>query len=240
VTLSAFFSWAEKELELASPMKLVPAPNFKSPPVETYSKEQIEAMLKACEWSVECAPNDRSKYVRRRRMNYRDKEIILMLLDTGLRANELCSLKIGDVDYQSGKVDVKHGAAGGAKGGKGRTVYTSRTTRKLVWRYLAEREDGEVASEPLFVGMFNRKLTPFALRHMIKEIGQKAQVTKCYTHRFRHTFAITYLRSGGDVFTLQALLGHGSLEMVQHYARVAQVDVEQAHKRASPVENWRL
>jgi hypothetical protein len=42
------------------------------------------------------------------------------------------------------------------------------------------------------------------------------------------------------VFTLQTLLGHGSLDMVRHYARIAQVDVEQAHRRASPADNWRL
>jgi len=49
-----------------------------------------------------------------------------------------------------------------------------------------------------------------------------------------------YLRSGGDIFTLQEMLGHGSLDMVRHYALVAQVDVEQAHRKASPADNWRL
>ena len=53
-------------------------------------------------------------------------------------------------------------------------------------------------------------------------------------------YAITHLRSGGDIFTLQEMLGHGCLDMARHYATVAQVDVEQAHRKASPADNWRL
>lgn len=78
------------------------------------------------------------------------------------------------------------------------------------------------------------------MRQLIASLGERAGVRKCHPHRFRHTFAITYLRSGGDVFTLQAMLGHSSLDMVQHYARLAQTDIEQAHRRASPADNWHL
>lgn len=78
----------------------------------------------------------------RRTTARRDQAIILTLLDTGLRASELCSLTVGEVDLRTGRVDVKHGRAGGAEGGKGRGVYLGKATRRSVWRYLAEREDG--------------------------------------------------------------------------------------------------
>ncbi len=79
-----------------------------------------------------------------------------------------------------------------------------------------------------------------ALRQLLGALEEKVQVRKCHPHRFRHTFTITYLRSGGDLFMLKSLLGHSTLEMVEHYARIADVDVEQAHRKASPVDNWRL
>jgi len=176
----------------------------------------------------------------RRATGFRDKAMILVLLDTGLRASELCSLLIGDYEAQTGKVQIRHGVGGGAKGKKGRTVYLGKTARKALWRYLVDREDGEDPDAPLFLGRYSRPLNRDALRQVIASLGEKASINKAYPHRFRHTFAITYLRSGGDLFSLQRLLGHATLEMVQHYARLADIDVEQAHRRASPADNWRL
>ncbi len=119
-------------------------------------------------------------------------------------------------------------------------MYLGKTARHVLWRYLAEREGGEDANALLLVVRQCRSFNPSSLRHIIKSIVARAGVKDARPHKFRHTEAITYLRSGGDVFTLQSLLGHGSLEMVRYYARIAQVDVEQAHRKASPVDNWRL
>lgn len=240
ITFASFFTWASKELGVDNPVKEIPAPRFQRNPVNPFTQEELQRMLKACLYAREAAPSNRRRFVMRRHTANRDEAIILTLVDSGLRASELCSLKIEDFDPKRGALVIKHGVEGGAKGGKGRTVYLGKTARSAVWRYLAGREDGEEPGAPLFVVFRSRPFTRSSLEHLIKRIGDRAGVKNAYPHKFRHTFAIMYLRSGGDVFTLQILLGHGSLDMVRYYAQIAQVDVEQAHNRASPADHWRL
>lgn len=241
VSFASFFTWANLELGLNNPMKNVPRPRVpEGAPIQPFKKEEVELLIKACDYCEEAVTDRRRKFTMQRSTGKRDKAILLTLLDTGLRASELCALRIEDVDMKSGKVQVRPGEAGKAKGGKGRIVYLGKSARRFVWRYLADREDGEDPDAPLFIGKFHRPFNHNALRQVIKGLGKKVGIAKCHPHRFRHTFAITYLRSGGDIFTLKSLLGHGSLEMVEHYARIADVDVEFAHRKASPADNWRL
>jgi integrase len=79
-----------------------------------------------------------------------------------------------------------------------------------------------------------------ALLKLIHRLAQVAGVQDAHPHKFRHTFAIEYLRNRGNERTLQDMLGHESLEMLRTYTRIAQVDMINGHQFASPVENWRL
>ena len=78
------------------------------------------------------------------------------------------------------------------------------------------------------------------LLKIVKSIGRRAGVKGVTVHRFRHTFAINYLRNGGDPWSLQMMMGHSSMETVKIYLALAQAELEKTHKTASPVDNWRL
>jgi integrase/recombinase XerD len=165
----------------------------------------------------------------------RDRAIVLGLLDTGCRAAELCALAVGDVDMKTGAVQIRRG-----KGDKGRTVYLGNLAREALWRYVSKRRDAR-PDDPLFETTKHGPMDRNALRKMLLGAGQRAEIVEPVTpHRLRHTFAITYLRNGGDVYTLQRLLGHSSMDMVRRYLALAQTDIAEAHRRASPVDNWRL
>ena len=60
---------------------------------------------------------------------------------------------------------------------------------------------------------------------------------KCTPHMLRHSFTVQFLRNGGDVFSLQKILGHASLDMTRHYAELADSDVEKKMKAFSPAES---
>jgi len=108
-----------------------------------------------------------------------------------------------------------------------------------LWRYQSSRADAKPTAY-LFVVRHERPLDRCVLGRLLKRIGDRAGVLNVHPHRFRHTFAIAFLRNGGNVYALQRMLGHSSLDMVKRYLSIAQADVQDAHRDASPVTNWCL
>jgi integrase/recombinase XerD len=234
--VSSMFTWAISEgYAKANPMSRIQRPKGEPPPIEPLSQADIVALMQA---AAETTPWKNRPGIRTQRPTAdRDQAIILTLLDTGLRASELCSLTTGDFNQSTGHIQVLRG-----KGKKSRTVRASDSTRRAIWRYLASR--GQLADDaPLFATSQNGHelhMSRYALGRLLERMGERAKVRNVHPHRFRHTFAIEYLRNNGDIYTLQQILGHSTLDMVKKYLHIAQADLDTKHKSASPVRNWRL
>jgi len=98
------------------------------------------------------------------------------------------------------------------KGNKTRFVYLGKVTRQSVWRYLSERFPNETPpdDEPLFVDSYRiHRLTRQGIILLVKRLGKRAGVDNVFPHRFRHTFAVQFLRNGGNVFCMSSeQMGH--------------------------------
>lgn len=234
VGLSSFWTWLVAEnLAGAHVVRKLKPPKQERKEVVPLTEAEVKAIFSVL---------NRSKVYRRDGMNIdhalgsfeRNRAIMLLMLDTGIRASELCDLKIEDVDNRNHRIFVRMG-----KGMKERVLPFSPRTGQMIWRYLASRKETR-PEDPLFLSKLNRTMDRRKLSEMFRKIGIRAGVPNVHPHRFRHTFAIQYLRNGGNAYTLQAMLGHSTLETVKIYLKIAQIDIDMMHRRASPVDNWRL
>jgi len=241
--LSSLWTWAVREgFTGHHVVRAVTPPEPKQPAIDPFSRTDVEAMLAACERTGPYTRPGKRECSNTRPTAARDRAIILLLLDTGARASEICAeprkttpgLCIQDVNHRNLIIKVL------GKGDKERILRISPSTSKSIWRCLVERPEA-TPTDPLFVSTHGGKaLTTSGLLQLIRRLGERAGIPNAYPHRFRHTFAVNFLRNGGNALELQYLLGHSSLEMVRRYVKLAQVDVESAHRRASPVTNWNL
>lgn len=233
--LSSFWTWAEEELRIAHPMRgVVKLPEYRRAPIEAYTKAEVLAMLAASKQSARWRTKTGRLVSSKRPTALRDYTIMVVLLDTGIRAAELCDLTVRDYEDKTGRITIQHG-----KGNKKRTVYVGQTARKYLWRYMVGRE-GAKANDPLFINRNGGAISPSELLHMIVATAQRGGVSHANVHKFRHTFAINFLRNGGNVLELQRLLGHEKMETLRIYVLLAQSDLENAHAIASPADNWGL
>lgn len=235
IALSSFWTWATVELRIEHIMRDVRKPDAKTTVVLPFTEEEVRLML-AATGSMSAYDRRHARHVQAPRPTaVRDAAMLLVLVDSGLRASELCDLQVRNYDRRTGRLVVERG-----KGGKQRSVYVGQAAQRAVWRYLQRRGKLE-PGEPLFEasrggGPMNRT----SLRKLIERLGQRAGVAGATPHRFRHTFAVNFLRNGGSLAALQDLLGHSTMEMVRRYARLAEVDLQAAQRIASPADRWRL
>lgn len=160
----------------------------------------------------------------------RDRAILELLFSTGLRISELCALSIDDIDLSRDEFSVR------GKGEKVRVVFLSDTAREALRTYLAARKD---LDEALFV-RYGRKandggdprIQPRAIQRLLKTYAAQAGITRKVTpHVIRHSFATDLLQNGADIRSVQALLGHASINTTQVYTHVTDKHLREVHKK---------
>jgi integrase/recombinase XerD len=233
--LSALWTWAvDEDLVPRHIVRAVRPPKPEKRVILPYTRSDVEGMLAACDRSRAYIRPGKRPCTHERPTALRDKAIIKLLVDTGIRASELCHLCLRDVDLKNQRIKVM------GKGSKERLLALDPRTVQAVWRYLASRDDPQRPDTYLFVTHSALPVDRNNLRRTLQRIGQRAGVSNVTVHRFRHTFAVEFLRNGGHMQALKIALGHSTFEMVDRYLHIVQADLDEVHRAASPVGNWAL
>ncbi len=222
--VKGFLSWCSGDVETGvkkSVVDRIEMPRLVQSDVELFSAEDINRLLRTC---------DKLYYP------HRNKALIHVLLDTGIRASELCfdserpaeltGLRMDNLFLSRGE-DAYIRVMG--KGMKSRTVGFGHETSLAVRRYLNRERVG--SSEFVFLAQGGAPLSVRMLQHFLDDLGERAGVPDCHAHRFRHTFAVSQLMAGTSDLVLMRLLGHTSLEATKIYTRAM---TQTQARRAAP------
>ena len=133
--------------------------------------------------------------------------IICHILATGNRAGTVCNLRNFDVNFSSHEINLNV-----VKNRKAYIIPISTKYEKILKEYMSHR--GGKPEDYLFCNAYQDPLSGVALQNTIREYNRKRGVSRTSIHAFRHTFAKKWVLNGGDIFRLQQMLGHSSLEMV--------------------------
>ncbi|CAM3912897.1 hypothetical protein GCM10009865_54380 [Aeromicrobium ponti] len=161
--------------------------------------------------------------------------MLLLFLDTGIRANEALGLTSKDFDYEQKIIKIP---ATLAKNTIARILPLSKKTAKMIHTLIKENSIFE-DTEYIFLFNYGGRIDPSWVRSRIKKYGEQAgiQNIRVSPHTFRHTFAKFYILNGGDAFTLQRILGHSTMNMVRKYIQMNGEDIKQQHNQYSPINH---
>lgn len=207
--IRALLNFWHKEGYISKPIK-VTMPKMGEKRLPFLNADQVQQLLKVC--------------------TPREKALVMFLVDSGLRRQELCNLTRQDIDLKTGMVRVRQG-----KGKKDRLAMIGATTRRALLAYLRtcrNRDD----NAPLFQTESGKVISGYGLQSIFRRLSEKAGF-KVTPHMLRRSFATLALKNGMDIVSLQGLMGHSNLVTTRKYIQWLDEDLLAAHRRASPIDN---
>ena len=179
---------------------------------------QVEAMIKAATGKDALA--------------FRDRLLILIMYDNGIRASEICRLEVDHVFLDQHLIRVL------CKGGIWRDLPIGTRATKELWQWLRIHRNQPANNQikNVFLTSLGKPLNKDTLEVIVRRLGNSAGITgvRLSPHTLRHTFATHYLKGGGDLLTLQRIMGHKSVETLKIYVHLSGADLAESHTLHSP------
>lgn len=209
--IKALFSYANIDIEIP---KIQKEYNIKQP----YTEEEVKKLLKK---------PTRNSYV-----EWRNHAMVSLLLATGIRRRTLINLRISDLDFTHNTIYLNQ-----TKTRKKYYLPMSNELKQTIKHYLNLYEHDD--DDYLFVNQYGEQLTNTAVKQAIRDYNVRRGVTKTSMHLFRHTFAINYLRNGGNIMYLKEILGHSDIQTTQKYLKVTVDDLQNNFDDFCPLDNFK-
>ncbi len=228
----AFFHWLVRRQTIErNPFERVVFPKVGRPLIQTITNEEFEKLLLAC-----APPHETGPFAERAAV--RNRAILWLLYDTGIRVSELINLRLDDLDRKHGVVTVL------GKGAKERRIALGQNCLRNLSYYLNKHrpdeeelaEWGSAGEDHLFLSETRQPLTKNGMEMLFKRLKTRAgiQGKRISPHILRHTFAMNYLIKSNDPFSLQELLGHEDLTTVLNYIHMNDTILQEQKRKYSP------
>lgn len=228
----AFFHWLVRRGVLTdNPFAQVAFPKVGKPLIQTISEEEFARLLRACAPPHQEGPSAE-------RAAARNRAILWVLYDTGIRVSELINLRLADVDRKHGLITVR------GKGAKHRRIALGQNCWRHLLSYLDRHrpdeqelaEWGRPGEDHVLLSETRQPLTKNSMTLLFARLRKRAGITgkRVSPHIFRHTFALRYLVLGNDPFSLQELLGHEEMSTVKQYMRMNDETLQSQKRKYSP------
>jgi len=206
-----------------NPMVNVKAPKVEQKEMRTFTSQEIMKILNAF---------NREDFI-----GMRNYCIMCLLFSTGIRKSELSDLTLADLNINNDLIRIANG-----KGQKERFAPIGKVLRRTLLKYLNMREEylkGEYCQWVFVTPRDTRKLTTSCMAVLFQKLKKSLNITgeKVACHTWRHTFAKTYLLNGGDIFSLQKILGHADITTTKNYLHLNNKEMKNQHAKFNPLDN---